>query len=315
MRLVYIYPKLTFASGTERILINKMNFFANQEGYEVMALTYEQDNHPIVFPLSSKVINVDLDARFYELYKYNRFVRLIKWTCSLWRLRKRFDDLMASFRHDIVIATTYYADIMSMVKSCPVPFVKLLESHIDQRYIHNNRQKQFSLFQRLHSWIKFRTIVRMSSKFDRLVALNSDDALDWSSQLSTVVIENMVHLNPLGRISSQDTKPEAMSCGLPMVAFDCPSGPANIVNNGVDGYLIKSRDINAFDDKVCYLINHQDIRLKMGKAAVQSSLRYSPEVVIPKWKEFFITLLSEKLNNLIEVGYERCCFKDLSMLP
>ena len=54
MRLVYIYPKLTFASGTERILIDKMNFFADQEGYEVMALTYEQDNHPIVFPLSSK---------------------------------------------------------------------------------------------------------------------------------------------------------------------------------------------------------------------------------------------------------------------
>lgn len=385
MRLVYIYPKLTFASGTERILIDKMNFFADQEGYEVMALTYEQDNHPIVFPLSSKVIYVDLDARFYELYKYNRFVRLIKWTCYLWRLRKRFDDLMASFRPDIVIATTYYADIMSMVKSCPVPFVKLLESHIDQRYIHNNRQKQFNLFQRLHSWIKFRTIVHMSSKFDRLVALNSDDALDWSSQLSTVVIENMVHLNPLGRISSQDTKhvifvgryewqkgvmdlldiwakvhsvypdwhldmygygnlfenlikkadtlhanihvhasttdifekyvnstlllvtsnfepfglvmPEAMSCGLPVVAFDCPSGPANIINDGVDGYLIKNRDINAFVDKVCYLINHQDIRLKMGKAAVQSSLRYSPEVVIPKWKEFFISLLSEKLNN------------------
>ncbi len=386
MKIVYIYPKLTLASGTERILIDKMNCFADQEGYEVMVITYEQDNHPIIFPLSSKVIHVDLDARFYELYKYNRFIRIIKWRYYLLRLQNRFDNLMSSFRPDIVIATTYYVDIMSMINSCPVPFVKMLESHIDQRFIHNHdNNKHLNIYQRLHSWYEFRTILRISSNFDKLVALNNDDVSDWSKQLSTVLIENMVHLNPLGYISRQDTKrvvfvgrfewqkgvmnlldiwakvhsvhpdwhldmfgdgslfedlikkanelkanihvnhsttkifeqyvnstillltsnfepfglvmPEAMSCGLPVVAFDCPSGPANIINDGVDGYLIKNRDMNSFVDKVCYLIENREMRLKMGKAAVQSSLRYSPDVVIPKWKELFSSILSEKLNN------------------
>ena len=385
MKIVYIYPKLTLASGTERILIDKMNCFADQEGYEVMAITYEQDNHPIIFPLSSKVIHIDLDARFYELYKYNRFIRIIKWRYYLQRLQKRFNNLMYSFSPDIVIATTYYVDIMSMINSSPVPFVKMLESHIDQRFIHNHdKNKRLNIYQRLHGWYEFRTILRISSKFDKLVALNKDDVYDWSKRLSTVMIENIVHLNPLGYVSSQDTKrvvfvgryewqkgvfdlldiwakvhivhsdwyldmfgdgslfedltkkanelkanihvnhsttqifekyvnstillvtsnyepfglvmPEAMSCGLPVVAFDCPSGPANIINNGVDGYLIKNRDMKAFVEKVCYLIEHKDVRLEMGKAAEQSSLRYSPKVVMPKWKDLFCNMLSEKLK-------------------
>lgn len=393
MKIVYIYPKLTFASGTERILIDKMNCFADQDGYEVMLLTYEQDNHPIIFTLSSKVIHVDLDARFYELYKHNRFIRLIKWRCFLQRLKKRFNNLMVSFRPDIVIGTTYYVDIMSMIKSCPVPFVKLLESHIDQRFIHNNdKHRRLNLYQRLHGWLEFRTVVRMSSSFDKLVALNEDDAADWSRRLSTIVIENMVHLNPSGRVSRQDTKhvifvgryewqkgvmdlldiwgkvhslhpdwhldmfgegslleeiekkakmlqanihihastvdifehylkstillmtsnyepfglvmPEAMSCGLPVIAFDCPSGPANIINNGVDGFLIKNRDIDSFVDKVCCLIENRDLRMKMGSAAAQSSLRYAPELVMPKWKKLFSNIVSEKLNRKIQVGDE-----------
>jgi glycosyltransferase involved in cell wall biosynthesis len=81
--------------------------------------------------------------------------------------------------------------------------------------------------------------------------------------------------------------PEAMSCGLPVVSFDCPYGPADIITDGVDGFLIKNRDILAFADRVCQLIEDKELRLRMGQAAIKSAQRYRADVIMPKWKELF----------------------------
>ena len=81
--------------------------------------------------------------------------------------------------------------------------------------------------------------------------------------------------------------PEAMSCGLPVVAFDCPYGPADIITDGQDGFLIKNRDIHAFAEKVCLLIENPELRKMMGQVGVQSSKRYDASLIMPFWKTFF----------------------------
>lgn len=81
--------------------------------------------------------------------------------------------------------------------------------------------------------------------------------------------------------------PEAMSCGLPVVAFDCPYGPADIIKDGVDGFLIKNRDVNEFADRVCQLIEDRELRVRMGHAAVKSAQRYRADLIMPKWKDLF----------------------------
>ena len=85
---------------------------------------------------------------------------------------------------------------------------------------------------------------------------------------------------------------EAMSCGLPVVAFDCPYGPADIISDGVDGFLIKNRDIDAFADKVCQLIENEDLRRQMGQLGMISSQRYRADVIMPKWISLFNELTS-----------------------
>lgn len=84
--------------------------------------------------------------------------------------------------------------------------------------------------------------------------------------------------------------PEAMSCGLPVISFDCPYGPADIIADGVDGFLIKNRDIQAFADRLCQLIENKELRVRMGQAAIKSSQRYRADVIMPKWKELFESL-------------------------
>ena len=81
--------------------------------------------------------------------------------------------------------------------------------------------------------------------------------------------------------------PEAMSCGLPVVAFDCPYGPSDIITDGVDGFLIRHRNIEDFADKVCLLIENPELRVKMGKAGIVSSMRYDASKIMPLWKSFF----------------------------
>ena len=86
--------------------------------------------------------------------------------------------------------------------------------------------------------------------------------------------------------------PEAISCGLPVVVFDCPYGPADIITDGVDGFLIMNRDIGAFFNKVCLLIENEDLRKQMGQNGVLSSQRYRADIIMPKWIELFKQLTS-----------------------
>ena len=88
--------------------------------------------------------------------------------------------------------------------------------------------------------------------------------------------------------------PEAMSCGLPVVAFDCPYGPADIITDGVDGFLIKNRDIQVFADRVCQLIEDEELRRRMGQNGIASSQRYRADVIMPKWINLFKKVLSSQ---------------------
>jgi len=109
--------------------------------------------------------------------------------------------------------------------------------------------------------------------FHRPVSNIHEEYLESSFLLVTSLYE------PFGLVM-----PEAMSCGLPVVAFDCPYGPAEIIKDGIDGYLIKKRDVNKFANCICKLIEDSDLRVQMSKSAVQSSLRFSARSIMPYWR-------------------------------
>lgn len=87
--------------------------------------------------------------------------------------------------------------------------------------------------------------------------------------------------------------PEAMSCGLPVVAFDCPYGPADIITDGADGFLIKYEDINEYVDKVALLIEDEDLRMQMGRKGRINAQRYDAYSIMPVWKQLFDNILNK----------------------
>lgn len=90
---------------------------------------------------------------------------------------------------------------------------------------------------------------------------------------------------------------EAQACGLPVVSFDCPCGPKDIISDGKDGFLCKFGDIDEMAEKIIYLIEREEERKKMGKNARENSLRFSEEKIMRQWKELFEALLKKNRRN------------------
>jgi glycosyltransferase involved in cell wall biosynthesis len=76
---------------------------------------------------------------------------------------------------------------------------------------------------------------------------------------------------------------EAKSCGLPVIAYDCPEGPREIVNDGVDGFLIENGNVKDMAKKVLTLINDIDLRKTMGLNARNSLSKYKEQSISTLW--------------------------------
>ena len=87
---------------------------------------------------------------------------------------------------------------------------------------------------------------------------------------------------------------EAMSCGLPLISFDCPCGPKDIIKDGENGFLVKFGNIDEMAEKINYLIENENKRIEIGKKSKELSYNYSEEKIMNQWKELFENLLENK---------------------
>lgn len=87
---------------------------------------------------------------------------------------------------------------------------------------------------------------------------------------------------------------EAMSCGLPVVAFPCPCGPKDIITDQVNGLLIPQRSEAALADGICRLIEDDGLRKSMGEAAFLRSKDYSVDKITELWMDLFASVCSKR---------------------
>jgi glycosyltransferase involved in cell wall biosynthesis len=83
---------------------------------------------------------------------------------------------------------------------------------------------------------------------------------------------------------------EAMSKGLPVVSFDCPRGPGEILRHGRDGILVPPGDVAGLADGLLELIEDMPKRRRYGAAALENARSYAVGSIAERWKE----LLSEQ---------------------
>lgn len=191
MRIIYIIDALAIVGGLERVLIDKMNFLAENFKYEIFLITTIQGEHPFAFSLSSKIKHIDLNCVEHRQYNYQYPIRLfIKWNIEH-TIKQNIQKHIYEIQPDIIIGTTKYkADIICKLKSNAK---KIIESHIVKSNSGINdgvkRNPIVQFFYRLNL-MRYNYIIKKQS--DVIVTLTQGDALEWDEPHKTHIIPNAI---------------------------------------------------------------------------------------------------------------------------
>ena len=86
---------------------------------------------------------------------------------------------------------------------------------------------------------------------------------------------------------------EAMSTGLPLVAFDCPRGPAELVDES-NGVLVPNGDVPGLTAALESLVSDADLRARLGEGSRRRAEEYAVDKVAARWSQLFEDLLADR---------------------
>ena len=181
----------------------------------------------------------------------------------------------------------------------PTKYSELKEKRVIAvgRYIY---QKGFDLL--LQAWSKIEKLYP-----DWQLAIFGDgDRTPYENQMKALGInDNSCHLNgPTSNIQQEYINSsifvftsrfegfgmvlvEAMACGLPVVSFNCPCGPKDIVKDNEDGILVENGNIEALCASLIRLMDDNSLRLIMSEAGQKNARRFGIEQIAERWKSLF----------------------------
>ncbi|GIH98219.1 glycosyltransferase family 4 protein [Planobispora takensis] len=85
---------------------------------------------------------------------------------------------------------------------------------------------------------------------------------------------------------------EAFACGVPVVSFDCPRGPREIITPGHDGLLVPPDDVDALAEGLLRMIDNEEERHRMAANALQTARGYDISMIADRWEDAFSELVS-----------------------
>lgn len=86
---------------------------------------------------------------------------------------------------------------------------------------------------------------------------------------------------------------EALETGLPIVSYDCPKGPSEIVTIGANGYLAKVGDTATLAQGICSVIADEELRRRFGKESRSRSENFTLDKTMEKWESLFKGILKD----------------------
>ena len=323
MRIVYEIERLSTNGGIERIITAKASYMAEQWGWDVIILVLYKGCEKSFFPISPKVRVQCLDIKPRcniitvpsALYRLNKAIKDIKPNIYITLQHIGAVSCLLNTHHTKTIYEAHgvkskmihpfavniaekYADAIvtlthsnaecyrrakkvaiipnfSALNPCVTPDYN---SHIVISLGRECMEKNFPRMYRL-----WKEISKKHSDWELAVHHNTKDVIKAYTCGSIFIMTSRFEGFPLVLI-------EAMQCGLPCIAFDCPQGPREIIEDEKNGFLIPYDDDALFIEKLTFLIENPEEREKMGRAAKESVKRFDKEKIMNQWKELLTEL-------------------------
>lgn len=116
---------------------------------------------------------------------------------------------------------------------------------------------------------------------------NVSDLYDRYSQYSAIVMTSRWEGFPMVLI-------EAAAKGLPMISFDIPTGPNEIITDGVNGYLLPDGDPDKMAQKISVFIENPQLREQMAAASAETAKQFRIDHTVQQWMALFARLCGSK---------------------
>lgn len=87
---------------------------------------------------------------------------------------------------------------------------------------------------------------------------------------------------------------EAMAMGLPVISYTFPYGPRDIIENGTNGFLVPNQDEQALSARILDLVQNEELRNRMGQAALKRTYDFDISLIVQKWMTLFYNETQQK---------------------
>ena len=87
---------------------------------------------------------------------------------------------------------------------------------------------------------------------------------------------------------------EAMACGIPVVSFECPCGPKDIIKDRIDGILVENGNVEKLAEAMIWTIQHPEQLEVMSQNALNNVKRFNIDKIANQWKQLFEEIVQKK---------------------
>lgn len=192
MRIAFLCNNFKSLNGVERIWSQKLSLLAEREDDQIYLITYNQYGAPFSFPVSEKVMHIDLETRYISRCSFNGIWQYIDRYKSELAFRRTLNDFLATIRPDIVVCSDMHVADLKALLSVKLPVVRIVECHCGRSAYFEDLAKLNGFFEKMKQYLLKKRLLRAISRFDRIVVMTEAEREDWKQKDKVVSIPNML---------------------------------------------------------------------------------------------------------------------------